>query len=130
MYSFIEDEFFPTDYTAANVGVYTRQTGLFWENVVCSKSFWLSDEEMAELMDDKDSKEKLADIPLTRRYMGRLGMEGNKVRRHIGPRSDVIKVMSTEVDRIDALRDIFGIDVPRQDLIFMEGRVLTFGGCP
>ncbi|THU81411.1 cysteine proteinase [Dendrothele bispora CBS 962.96] len=129
MYSFIEDEFYPTDYTTANIAVYTKQSGLFWENVVCSKSFWLSDVEMLELMGE-DCEEECKNVPPSRRFMGRLGMEGNIVRRHIGSRSDVIRVMNTEAERADALRDIFGIDITQDDLAFMKGRAPAFEGFP
>ncbi|KAJ7691019.1 hypothetical protein B0H17DRAFT_867712, partial [Mycena rosella] len=45
MYSFIEDEFFDADYKAFNYSVLGLAAGLFWENVVCTKFFWMSDEE-------------------------------------------------------------------------------------
>jgi hypothetical protein len=133
-YSFIEDEFFAADYASANVGVYTNESGLFWENVICSKCFWLTDDEMKMLAgsDNRElvnSSKKSTDIPLTQRYMGRLAMEGNTVRRHIGPHSEVIKTMKTEKDRIDAFRDIFGIDIPPRNMRFMMGRVPALNGC-
>ncbi|KAJ6571380.1 hypothetical protein B0H19DRAFT_910929, partial [Mycena capillaripes] len=49
MYSFIEDEFFEADYKSFNYSVVGLTAGLFWENVVCTKFFWMSDEEVREV---------------------------------------------------------------------------------
>ncbi|KAF5364589.1 hypothetical protein D9758_005580 [Tetrapyrgos nigripes] len=130
-YSFLEDEFFQTDFDSANVSVYSEERGYFVNNLICSKCFWLSADEMEMLAEsgpkrnggNASKKITNASVPLTHRYMGRLGMEGNTVRRHVGPRSEIIRTMKTEMDRIEALRDIFGVDIPPQDICFMKDRV-------
>ncbi|KAF5364592.1 hypothetical protein D9758_005583 [Tetrapyrgos nigripes] len=130
-YSFLEDEFFQTDFDSANVSVYSEERGYFVNNLICSKCFWLSADEMEMLAEsgpkrnggNASKKITNASVPLTHRYMGRLGMEGNTVRRHVGPRSEIIRIMKMEMDRIEALRDIFGVDIPPQDICFMKDRV-------
>ncbi|KAF8076134.1 arylamine N-acetyltransferase 1 [Lyophyllum atratum] len=108
VYSFSEEEFFLTDYEAANFVVCRQSGGLFWENVICSKHFWL------------DSRE--IDNPILTRHMGRLGMEGRVTRRHIGPQSEIIRTVTTEAERADVLRELFGINLSTEDLEHINGR--------
>lgn len=119
MYSFTEDEHFRADHEFANIGVYTGATTpdvLFPENVVCSKCFWPSKKEMEDLGagDQYDS--------LLTRYMGRLGMEKNTLRRHVGPKSETLLTFRTESERAAALKEFFGIAIPKEDLKYIRGR--------
>ncbi|KAJ7436797.1 hypothetical protein B0H11DRAFT_2109228 [Mycena galericulata] len=118
LYSFIEDEFFDADYRAFNYSVLGLTAGLFWENVVCMIYFWMSDEEVRAVDDTVDIK---ALTPLTR-YMGRLAMVGNAVRRTVGTQTTVLCTMKTETDRADALKKFFGITIPYEDLKHIRGR--------
>ncbi|KAJ6575975.1 arylamine N-acetyltransferase 2 [Mycena vulgaris] len=118
MYSFIEDEFFEADYRAFNYSVLGLTRGLFWENVLCNKFFWMSDEEVREVDQTVDP----STLKPQTRYLGRLAMAGDTVRRHIGTRTTVLRVMKTEVERADALREFFGIIIQREDLKHIRGR--------
>ncbi|KAJ7489632.1 hypothetical protein B0H11DRAFT_2011849 [Mycena galericulata] len=118
LYSFIEDEFFDADYRAFNYSVLGLTAGLFWENVVCMIYFWMSDEEVRAVDDTVDIK---ALTPLTR-YMGRLAMVGNAVRRTVGTQTTVLCTMKTETDRADALKKFFGITIPYEELKHIRGR--------
>ncbi|KAJ7888308.1 arylamine N-acetyltransferase 1 [Mycena olivaceomarginata] len=118
MYSFIEDEFFDADYKAFNYSVVGLTAGLFWENVVCTKFFWMSDDEVREV----DSAVDLATLTPLNRYLGRLAMAGDAVRRHVGTRTEVLRVMKTESERADALKEFFGINIPHEDLKYIWGR--------
>jgi hypothetical protein len=118
MYSFIEDEFFEADYKAFNYSVLGLTAGLFWENVVCTKFVWMSDEEV-KAVDDKADVSALT--PLTR-YLGRVAMAGNAVRRHIGTQTTVLRVVQTEAERAEALSDFFGIIIAQEDLKHIGGR--------
>ncbi|KAK7046424.1 arylamine n-acetyltransferase 1 [Favolaschia claudopus] len=119
MYSFIEDEFFDADFKAFNFSVVGLTSGLFWDNVVCTKFFWMTDEEVREV--NGGVTDIMSLTPLTR-YLGRLAMAGNVVRRHVGTKTTVLKVMKTEEDRAEALRKVFGIDIPEEDLRYIQGR--------
>ncbi|KAJ6517458.1 arylamine N-acetyltransferase 2, partial [Mycena vitilis] len=119
MYSFIEDEFFEADYRAFNYSVLGLTAGLFWDNVVCTKYFWMSDEEVREV--DKAIGNPAAMTPLDR-YLGRVAMVGNAVRRHVGTGTTVLRVMKSEEDRAEALKECFGIVIPEEDLKHIRGR--------
>ncbi|KAF8189485.1 arylamine N-acetyltransferase 1 [Mycena galopus ATCC 62051] len=118
MYSFIEDEFFDADFKGFNYSVVGLTAGLFWENVVCTKYFWMTDEEIREFDEAVDP----ATLTSLTRYMGRLAMAGDALRRHIGTRTAVLRVMKTEVERAEALKEFFGIDITHDDLKHIRGR--------
>lgn len=125
MYSFIEDEYFRRDYEFANIGVYSGATGpdrFFSDNVVCSRCFWLTKEEMAE-MGAADAYDTLST-----RYMGRLGMEKNTLFRHVGSKSVTVRMMYTEVERVAVLKEFFSIEIPDDDLKYIEGRPPALSG--
>jgi hypothetical protein len=118
MYSFIEDEFFDADYKAFNYSVLGLTAGLFWENVVCTKFFWMSDDEVREVDNVVDPTK----LTPPNRYLGRLAMAGDAVRRHVGTRTTVLRVMKTEVERAEALKEFFGISIAHEDLKYIRGR--------
>ncbi|KAJ7625906.1 hypothetical protein FB45DRAFT_922607 [Roridomyces roridus] len=123
LYSFIEDEFFDADYKSFNYSVLGLRAGLFWENVVCTKFFWMSDEEVRHV----DGKVNVAALmPLTR-YMGRLAMAGDAVRRHLGTETTVLRVMKTEEERMEALKEFFNIKIPVESLKYIRGRGAELG---
>ncbi|KAJ4475298.1 hypothetical protein C8J55DRAFT_457384 [Lentinula edodes] len=138
MYSFIEDEFFDMDYECSNIGIYTgawaEKESLFMHNIVCARCFWLSDEEMeAELVKNSIFETFECDVysaggiprwdySLRSRYLGRLGLYANELKRHVGTRTETLKVFHTEVERIDILREFFGIDIAQADLEHIRGR--------
>ncbi|KAF5387859.1 hypothetical protein D9615_000166 [Tricholomella constricta] len=115
VYSFSEEESFPVDYESANFAVCRRPQGLFWENVVCSKLFWIDSVEIG-------STDSEIDGSIMTRYMGRIGMEGRITRRHIGSGSEVLRTVSTETERAEVLREIFGMNVAGEDLEHIRGR--------
>ncbi|KAJ7362555.1 hypothetical protein DFH08DRAFT_841149 [Mycena albidolilacea] len=114
MYSFIEDEFFEVDFQSFNYSLLGLREGRFWENVICTKYFWLNDEEMQEVSADTTK--------ITGRYLGKLTMAGNTVRRHVGTREQVLKVMETELERAEALGKYFAIVIHPEDLEHVRGR--------
>ncbi|KAF9073036.1 hypothetical protein BDP27DRAFT_1319312 [Rhodocollybia butyracea] len=138
LYSFLESEFFTMDYECSNLGLYTgawsEKEPIFVDNIVCSRCFWLSDEEMeAELALTDNLETYQRDIyseggiprwdgSLNSRFMGRLALFNTEVKRHVGTRSETVKSFHTELERIDALREFFGIDIPRVDLENIRGR--------
>ncbi|KAJ4487754.1 hypothetical protein J3R30DRAFT_843226 [Lentinula aciculospora] len=138
LYSFIEDEFFTMDYECSNIGIYTgawaEKESLFTDNIVCALCFWLSDEEMevklAKTIMPETAKCDVYsaggvpqwDHSLMSRYLGRLGLHKNELRRHVGTRSETLKVFHTELERIAVLREFFRIDIIQADLEYIRGR--------
>jgi hypothetical protein len=49
-------------------------------------------------------------------------MCGNEVRRHIGGSAVTIRKLTTELERIHALREVFGIEVPDEAQAHIFGR--------
>ncbi|KAJ7574885.1 hypothetical protein C8J56DRAFT_871887 [Mycena floridula] len=125
MYSFIEDEFFPNDFMSFNYSVVGLRTGLFWDNVVCAKYFWASDEEHRAIDDmnhrDIDQSSHQGLTPLTR-HLGKFAMAGNTLKRHLDTHTEVLRVMNTEEERAAALEEYFGITIPRENLKYIAGR--------
>ncbi|KAJ7488096.1 arylamine N-acetyltransferase 1, partial [Mycena latifolia] len=112
MYSFIEDEFFDADYKAFNYSVLGLTAGIFWENVVCIKFFWMSDEEVRAVDQEVDTA---ALTPLTR-------SAALISCREVGRTTTVLRVMRTEVERAEALKEFFSIIIPHADLGYICGR--------
>ncbi|KAF9260736.1 arylamine N-acetyltransferase 1 [Marasmius fiardii PR-910] len=122
MYSFIEDEFFHVDYEAANVSVYNKKEDIFWNNVVCAKCFFLDDQQMEEI--ERQPSLLTAEDVWKRPYLGRLALEGRTIKRHIGKRTEVLKTMETELDRLEGLKEWFGIEI--DSVKHMKGRVPAY----
>lgn len=59
---------------------------------------------------------------LSTRYMGRLGMEKNTLRRHVGSTSETVKTMRSELERAAVLEEFFGIEILEDDLKHIQGR--------
>ncbi|KAJ7078294.1 arylamine N-acetyltransferase 1 [Mycena belliarum] len=118
MYSFIEDEFFAADYKAFNYSVLGMTAGLFWDNVVCTKHFWMTDEEVRAVDGEIDT----AALTALTRYMGRVAMAGDAVRRHVGMQTTVLREMKSEAERAEALKEFFGIVIPQENLKYIRGR--------
>ncbi|KAJ7245643.1 hypothetical protein B0H12DRAFT_1127455 [Mycena haematopus] len=118
MYSFIEDEFFEADFKGFNESIVGATSGFFWENVVCTKFFWMDDDEVRAVDEAVDT----ATLTPLNRYLGRLVMPGDAVRSHIGTRTTVLRTIKTEVERAEALKESFGIDIPHENLKHIRGR--------
>lgn len=102
VYSFLEDEFFETVYTTMNFGVSMSPGGFFVDNIVYGRNFWLTVDEARELgANDSDMDSFLTC------YMGRIGMRGGVITRHIGSGSEVIRTATTELDQRDILRELW-----------------------
>ncbi|KAG6837985.1 hypothetical protein H0H93_008379 [Arthromyces matolae] len=116
VYAFSEMECFPTDYENANFAVYGRPGGFFWDNVIASKHFWLNEQESYMTQEEPNST-------IETRHLGRFGMEGAVIRKHVGNQTEIVKTATTEVERIEALREFFGIQIASEDLKHIHGRV-------
>ena len=120
VYTFTEVEFFETDYAAANFVVSKQPRGLFYDFVVCSRHFWLSRTEARALGGGKEDM----DSPATR-YIGRIGLKGDVVRRHVGSESEILAEMKTERERRDVMERVCNVKVAEEDLKYMKGRVAS-----
>ncbi|TFK23881.1 arylamine N-acetyltransferase 1 [Coprinopsis marcescibilis] len=107
MYSFTEEEFSLRDYEDANVVVsHNPRPNFFSENVLAVKY----------IRDEKSRKQG---------DMSRVTLLGKEVRRIGWAGSEVLCMLETELDRLDALKRYFGIDIPREDIANIQGRHLA-----
>lgn len=115
VYAFSEEEFFQTDFESANFAVYSKPGGFFLDKVVASKHFWLNQEEAR-------TTHGTIDAPIQARHVGRFGMEGDLIRRHIGNHTDIVKTVTTEAERVEALQEFFSLHISTEAVECIRGR--------
>ncbi|PPR04202.1 hypothetical protein CVT24_010750 [Panaeolus cyanescens] len=121
MFTFSEEEFFFEDYAAASfvVSMMPNPRGFFWNNVVCVKHFVLDPvAQVIGLNVDQDTD--------TEKPMYRLVMVGKEVKQNIGGETKIIRTMKNEQERIQILRDLFGVHVKDMDAAHIAGRQPAF----
>ncbi|KAF9477221.1 cysteine proteinase [Pholiota conissans] len=113
LYSFSEEEFHDRDFHDASFVVYSspNPNGLFWNNVVCIKYF---------ADDDADAN---SDGDVSREIAYRMTLMGKEVKKRGKGGSETILKFDSEVERVRALRDIFGVKVLEEDARNIIGRV-------
>ncbi|KAG6817219.1 hypothetical protein H0H87_011577 [Tephrocybe sp. NHM501043] len=116
VYAFSEKEFFPTDFDSANFAVCRMPGGYFWDSVICSKHFWLNDKE-------SNTSLGVESDDIATWHAGRFGMDGAVVRKHIGSNSDIVRTLTNEAERAEALHEFFGIRIEPSALEYIRGRV-------
>ncbi|KAJ3506700.1 hypothetical protein NLJ89_g6727 [Agrocybe chaxingu] len=121
LYSFTEDEFHLKDFQAASFAVSMMPVprGLFWSNVVCTKTFVLKGDHADNGMSDASIR--------SGEEMYRLVIVGKEVKKHIGGETEIIKILDTELERVRALRESFGIDLREDDVVHIVGRASALG---
>jgi hypothetical protein len=97
---------------------------IFWPNVICTKNFLLTEEDIQSIATDDVESDVVwkGDLGLKGPWMGRLILFGNKVKRRVGNRTDIITSFTSEIERIVALRDLFGVKIDEEDIIHIKGR--------
>jgi arylamine N-acetyltransferase len=126
LYCFDESEFFMADILAANIAASTR-TGFgtwCWKVVSCVKHFALTDEDMQSIGAGGESittatVDEKVDQSL---WLGRIILFSDRVTRVVGGQIQVLCTLGTELERIRALRDIFGVTLDEGDVHHIEGR--------
>lgn len=108
LYSFSEEEFFVMDQQDASfvVSMKPERTGFLWNNVVCIKHVLFDDDEVSGGGGGPRAPASVQD-----RYMYRVVMMGKDIKRSVGMESVIIKTVASEHERLQALRDIFGINI-------------------
>ncbi|KAF9466852.1 hypothetical protein BDZ94DRAFT_1157039 [Collybia nuda] len=128
LFSFTEDEYYPVDYENASFVLTHKPEGIFWTNVLCIRYVPLS--EAGSI--DAETKAQI-DLDLAQRpaesskdFLFKYVMRGLEVKRSIGSSSVVIRTLTSEAERIRALREIFNLDIPDAAETHMEGRGAAF----
>lgn len=63
----------------------------------------------------------------SKRPMYRIVLNRGEVKKQIGAEVEVLLKLSTELDRIRALREIFGVDLRDEDQVHIIGRAAAYG---
>ncbi|KAL0961268.1 hypothetical protein HGRIS_006231 [Hohenbuehelia grisea] len=115
VHSFSEDERSQSELERANVSVYTAKQGWFWEKVICSRHFWLDSQ-------DNETDHPSEGLDQGTKYLGRLVIDGDTLKRHIGNRVEVVQTVTSERERARLLSDAFGIRIEEEALAYIAGR--------
>jgi hypothetical protein len=125
LYCFDEREVFMTDILAANF-VASKRTGYgsWWKTVYCVRYFALTDEDMQSIGAGGESittatVDGKVDKSL---WLGKIILSNDRVTRVAGNKIQVLGTLGNELERIRALRDIFGLNLDEGDVHHIEGR--------
>ena len=124
LFSFTESESFPIDSQNFSHVICTKREpeGFLWTNVICVKYALLHEagdfepESVLQMNLDQYTKEE------KEKFMYKYIMFGKEVRRHIGNNAVTIRKLTTELERICALREVFGIEIPDEAQVHILGR--------
>jgi hypothetical protein len=129
LFSFTENEIFDVDIENSSFSVSTRPVGVFWDNVIAVRYALVErrgldaeslNREGLDLTDGRYTDDE------KKTFMCRYVMFGKEVKRYIGNSGVTVRTMNSEVERIGALREIFGLDLPDDAQKYIEGRNAAF----
>ena len=99
-YCFTETEFLPQDYEMMSWFTSTNKKCFFTYSVVCTKM----------LLDEAEEK-----------IVGDVTLFNDGVRKNVGAQRETVREMKTEQDRVDALREMFGVELTEEERTGMQG---------
>ncbi|KAF5354216.1 hypothetical protein D9756_006927 [Leucocoprinus leucothites] len=110
-FAFTESECWHPDIAFSSF-VVSKRPGpyMFWNHVTCVKVF---------TVDEGPENERLEK---SKRPMYRIILHGKEVKKSYGVESELLRIFGTELDRIQALREIFGIKLRDEDEVYIKGR--------
>lgn len=113
IYQFTETEYFPADYNVWNHSGLTRMSDGLWrsifpEEVIAVKYFFVNG--------DDESRRRCPSTQDEKFQMGRLIVWQDKVRRQVGDKMEVLRVLRNELERIAAIREVLGIEIADEDV--------------
>jgi hypothetical protein len=113
-FSFTEAEIWHQDilFSSFNVSKRPLSTNVFWNNVLCLKLLTVDEGNLH--------------LEKSKRPTYRIIILGREVKKSFGAESEVIRILETEIDRVCALREIFGLDVKDEDAVHIIGRVPAY----
>lgn len=113
-HSFTEPEYWLADVMFGSFGVCYRPNpqSVFWAGVLCLKLFTIDEGNLH--------------LEKSKRPIYRITLFGKEVWKSSGSDKEVLRVLETEVDRIRAIREFFGIDLKDEDAVHMVGRAAAY----
>ncbi|KAJ3558181.1 hypothetical protein NP233_g11555 [Leucocoprinus birnbaumii] len=112
LFAFPETECWITDtlYASYVVSKATDFQTVFNETVICVKVYTV------------DEGEGNLSLEKSERPLYRIILDGKQVKKSFGAKSEVMRTFESELDRIRALREIFGIKIRDEDEEYIKGR--------
>jgi len=102
LYSFGMTEFYPKDFGVMNYATSTRKGCIFTQKII-----------VARMLLDEDG----GDI------VGTVLLDGARFKRRIGSETEEVKICESDDERVDGLRDLFGIDLSEREVEGIKGTV-------
>ncbi len=106
---FSESEALQGDFEISSRGTYTAPVGFFADQVICSVHHWM--EEDVEQNVDR-----------AQRRLIRVGLMGRLLKRFIGSETEFVKLVYTEKERGEIIREYFGVDLSEEEVEQIRGR--------
>ena len=130
LYQFSTAEAYGVDYDAQNFAISQRHSaGPFWVTVICVKQFFVEHEDVPPVATRAQKSASAHDSDKSDEYkfsadssIGRFILNGTRIDRRIGDRSETIAVVHSDLERIKALKNWFGIDLSEDDVRWIRGR--------
>lgn len=121
LYTFNELEFFPVDIETASYVVSTVP-GIFTKTVIVNAAFEVTWSDLADI--ELEGEERSVILNSGLRWVGRwvLGDAGRKMFKRLGAHKREEKVLSSESERVQILRDVFGINLDGEAEQWIAGR--------
>ncbi|KAF9524917.1 arylamine N-acetyltransferase 1 [Crepidotus variabilis] len=121
LYAFSEEEFYPKDFEAASfvASQMPSPKGLFWSNLVAVRLFVLKDLGLLGLGQIGHGRIEETGSGFD---MARMILIGRELKCNIGDGTILIKTFSNEAERINTLRDVFGVALDDNDSEYIVGR--------
>jgi arylamine N-acetyltransferase len=110
-------EFLPQDYAVMSYYVNNSPQSWFTTAVVAVKM--LLGHEHREEPKQSSSEEQPDDVVVVGKEM----LSGAELKRNMGGRTQLVKMCATEQERVDVLRDIFGLVLTEEERIGITGSV-------
>jgi hypothetical protein len=109
VYMFSEREAFQKDFDVLSRGTSTEPEGFFADQVICSIHHWY----------DEDVERNIH--PSERRLV-RTGLMGRLLKRFAGKDAEFIKLVHTEEERAEIIREYFSMDLSKEEVESIRGR--------
>jgi hypothetical protein len=110
-------EFLPQDY--AVMSYYVNNSPQSWLTTTVVAVKMLLDHEQREDRKQFSNEEQPEDVIVVGKEM----LSGAELKRNIGGRTQLVKTCATEQERVDVLRDIFGLVLPEEERMGITGSV-------
>lgn len=123
LYSFNEAEFFQADVDAGSFAVSHMPGSFFLTTIICTRRFPVDalapeDEEDVRAREGKRNGERRAAGPA---FVGKWNLEGGRATKRLGARVVEERHFSTERERLEVLRGVFGVGVRPEDEQWISG---------